>query len=279
MGGSDVSGDEFPAVPNDDPAFDTSVAHQARFYNYLLGGKDHYAADRAYAKSLTTIYPALPAVVRANREFLGRAVRFLAGEAGLSQFLDIGTGIPAPGSPHEVAQEVRPESRVVYVDNDPVVLAHARAFRAGRGPGATDYVMADVRDPEAILRRAAKTLDFSEPVGLLLIAVLHSIPDRDDPYRAVATLLDALPSGSYLAVTHGTSDQAGPEAKARGAELTRRQSRHQYTVRSRAEVERFFEGLDLVEPGLVPHQDWRPDRKDEEMAGVIALWAGVARKP
>ncbi|MBO0804188.1 MAG: SAM-dependent methyltransferase [Nocardiopsaceae bacterium] len=278
-GGGGADGDGFPSAPKDDLVFDTSVAHQARLYNYLLGGKDHYAADRAYARSLTAINPAVPAMARANRDFLGRAVRFLAGEAGVSQFLDIGTGIPAPGGTHEVALSVRPDARIVYVDNDPVVLAHAHAFRTGHGPGATDYVDADVRDPEAILRRAAKTLDFGEPVGLLLLMILHAIPDGDDPYGAVATLVDALPSGSYLAVSHMTADQAGPEADERFREITRRESRHQYTNRSRAEVARFFEGLDLVEPGLVPHQDWRPDREDKEMAGIISLWAGVARKP
>ncbi|MBO0804189.1 MAG: SAM-dependent methyltransferase [Nocardiopsaceae bacterium] len=273
-----TGGGEFPATGNDEPVLDTSVAHHARLYNYLLGGKDHYAADRAYAKSLTAIYPGVPATARANRDFLGRAVRFLAGEEGLSQFLDIGTGIPAPGSTHEVALKARPDARIVYVDNDPVVLAHAHAFRAGRGSGTTDYVMADLRDPEAILRRAGQTLDFGKPVGLLLLGVLHAVGDDDNPHRIVATLVDALPSGSYLAVTHAGSDLVTPELEARGTEVTRRQSRHQYTVRPRAEVERFFRGLDLVEPGLVQPQYWRPDRQggsDQD----IPLWAGVARKP
>lgn len=265
-------------VSDDDPAFDTSVAHQARFYNYLIGGKDHFAADRDYAESLLTVYPGLAATARANRAFLWRSVRFLAGEAGLSQFLDIGTGIPAPGSTHETAQEVRPDSRVVYVDNDPVVLAHARAFLVGRAPGSTDYLDADLHDPGRILAESARTLDFSRPVGLLLVAILHAFSDAEDPYGIVATLLDALPAGSYLALTHWGPDPASPDADARVGELTRQRSRQQYTPRDYDAVARFFDGLELAEPGLVQVQEWRAPGK-QDTGGQPVWWAGVARKP
>jgi S-adenosyl methyltransferase len=273
-----VTSEEFPnTVDDDDPAFDMSVSHQARGYNYMLGGKDHFAADRAYVDAVADAYPGAAATVYANRAFLGRAVRFLAGDAGLSQFLDIGTGIPGPGSTHKVAQEVRPDSRIVYVDNDPVVLSHARAFLIGREPGSTDYLDADLRNPEHILERAEQTLDFSQPVGLLLIAVLHAIPDQDDPHRIIATLIDALPSGSYLALTHGTLDGIGTEIGAKVVDLTRQMSHQQYAFRDRAEIARFFCGLDLAEPGIVKPQDWRPGPRDHVTENV-ALWAGVARK-
>jgi hypothetical protein len=273
-----VGADRFPAAaPGGDQAFDTSVAHQARVYNYLLGGKDHYQADREWVDAMTAVYPGMATTARANRAFLGRVVRFLAGEAGVSQFLDIGTGIPAPGSTHEVAQEVRPDSRIVYVDYDPVVLSHARAFLVGREPGSTDYLDADLRDTEAILEQAARTLDLSKPVGLLLIAILHAIPDKDDPYRIVAALLDALPSGSYLAIMHGTTDELGTETGTKFTKATGDKSRQQYATRSKAEVARFFDGLDLVDPGLVHPQDWRTDPRDES-DGTTILWSGVARK-
>ncbi|MBO0804191.1 MAG: SAM-dependent methyltransferase [Nocardiopsaceae bacterium] len=272
-----MTSDEFPdTVSDDDPAFDTSVAHQARMYNYLLGGKDHYAPDRAFARELEAIFPNAVVAARANRDFLGRAVRFLAGEAGLSQFLDIGTGIPAPGSTHEVAQEVRPDARIVYVDHDPVVLSHARAFLVGRDPGTTEYLDADLRQPEVILERAAGILDFSKPVGLLLLAILHAIPDGDDPYGAVATLVDVLPSGSYVAISHGTGDQAGPDAKEKVDDVANRMSHEKYDFRSRAGVARFFEGLDLIEPGLVPPHEWRPGPRELVSNDVLV---GVGRKP
>ena len=275
-----MTAEEFPeTVRDDDPAFNTSVAHHARVYNYLLGGKDHYEADREYAEQVEAFSPGLRAAARANRAFLGRAVRFLAGEAGVSQFLDIGTGIPGPGSTHEVAQEVRPDSRIVYVDFDPVVLAHARAFLVAREPGSTDYIDADLRDPERILGQARKTLDFSQPVGLLLVAILHAIPDEDDPYGIVSALMDALPSGSYLAISHWGREQANEEGEKQVEDLARTRSRQQYTARSMEEVARFFDGLEVVEPGVVPVQDWRPGA-GKPPAGRIALApAGVARKP
>ena len=274
-----MTSDEFPPPWDDEhPAFDTSVSHQARVYDYWLGGKDNFAADRAFGDALDAVYPGIAATARANRAFLGRVVRFLAGEAGVSQFLDIGTGIPAPGSTHEVAQEVRPDSRIVYVDNDPVVLSHARALLTGRAPGTTDYLDADLHDPGRILREAARTLDFARPVGLLLLSLLHAFPDSDDPYGIVATLMDTLPSGSYLALTHWGADPASPAAETKVGELTREMSHQQYNARSQAEVGRFFDGLELIEPGLTRVQDWRPG-PGKEPARDLVWWAGVARKP
>lgn len=265
-------------ISDEDPAFDTSVAHQARVYNYLLDGKDHFAADRAYVDELMTVYPGIKATARLNREFLGRAVQFMARDAGLSQFLDIGTGIPAPGSTHEVAQDVRPDARIVYVDKDPVVLSYARALLVGREPGTTDYIDADFHHPELILERASETLDFSQPVGLLLIAILHAIPGAEEPYRIVSTLLDALPSGSYLAATHWVTDEASREEEAKATDLSRQKSHHQYVARSHAEIARFFDGLDLAEPGLVPVQDWRPVHEDQSAADSMPLLGGVGKK-
>jgi hypothetical protein len=259
-------------------AFDTSVAHQARFYDYLLGGKDNFAADRAYAEAMIAAYPGLLPAARANRAFLGRAVRFLAGEAGIAQFLDIGTGIPSRGSTHEVAQQVKPDSRIVYVDNDPVVLSHARALLIGGESGTTDYLDEDARHPETILDRAAQTLDFTRPVGVLLIAILHAIPDEDDPHQIVRTLMDAMPSGSYLVLTHMNSDLFSPAEKENLLGITREMSHQQYSFSSRAEVARFFDGLDLVAPGLIRAEEWRPDPADQATA-TTSLLAGVGRKP
>jgi hypothetical protein len=276
--------EEFPdTVSDDNPAFDSTVSHQARVYNYLLGGKDYFAADRAYADALAGIYPGVAATARANRDFLGRAVRFMAGEAGLSQFLDIGTGIPAQGSTHEIAQEVRPDSRIVYVDNDPVVLSHARAFLVGREPGTTDYLDADLHDPGRILQEAARTLDFTRPVGLLLVAILHAIPDQHDPYGIVATLMDALPAGSYLVVSHWAKDEDDRDSVAKVTNAARELSRHQYTARSEAEIARFFDGLELAAPGLISAQNWRPAPQDhaaqnQATGKPMPLLAGVGRK-
>src|ERR1700729_2608002 len=175
------------------PPFDTSVANQARIYDYLLGGKDNYAADREAVDAVLKIAPEMGFTARANRAFLGRAVRYLVAEAGIRQFLDIGTGIPTAGNTHQVAQAIAPESRVVYVDYDPIVLAHARALLTSTDAGATEYIDADLRDTGTILERAAQLLDFTKPVALTLVAILHAIPPADDPYAIVAKLLDAIP--------------------------------------------------------------------------------------
>jgi len=258
------------------PEYDTSVAHIARVYDYWLGGKDNYAADRVVAEQVMQAYPDIVYSVRANRAFLARTFRYLAAEEGIRQFLDVGTGLPTANNTHEVAQSVAPECRVVYVDNDPIVLSHARALLASDPAGVTDYIDADLRDTAATLAGAAQTLDFSEPVAVMLLGTLHMIPDQDDPYAIVAALMQGVPPGSFLAVSHPASDIAAAE----GAEAARRynaQAAESATFRSRAEVMRLFDGLDLVEPGVVRVPEWRP-RSEMEAKSPSNLWGGVARK-
>jgi S-adenosyl methyltransferase len=257
--------------------FDTSVAHQARMYDYLLGGKDNYAADRAAAEELTRIWPEMTFTALANRAFLGRAVRYLAAEAGIRQFLDIGTGIPTAGNTHQVAQAIAPESRVVYVDYDPVVLAHARALLISSEAGATDYIDADLRDTGTILAQAAELLDFTRPVAITLLAILNAIPDSDGPYAIVARLMDAVPSGSYLAISHGGSDLLSQEALDGLTDVANRSIQQKVIYRTREQVARFFEGTDLVEPGLVRVEEWRPEPGTNE-TGKSSGWCAVGRK-
>jgi hypothetical protein len=257
--------------------FDTSKAHQARMYDYLLGGKDNYAADRAAVEAALKVWPDMAVGTRANRAFLGRAVRYLTAQAGIRQFLDIGTGIPTAGNTHEIAQEIAPQTRVVYVDYDPVVLAHARALLTSGEAGATEYIDADLRDTGTILSQAAGLLDFSQPVAITLLTILHAIPDSDDPYAIVARLMGAVPPGSYLAISHGASDLLDQEIW-RGVDDSWKDTvQQQFTWRSREQVARFFAGLDLVEPGLVPVEKWRPEPGTSE--GKSAGWGAVARKP
>jgi hypothetical protein len=257
--------------------FDTSVAHQARMYDYLLGGKDNYAADRAAAEAWRELDPDIVFGARANRAFLGRAVRYLTAEAGIRQFLDIGTGIPTAGNTHQVAQAIAPESRVVYVDYDPTVLAHARALLQSGEAGATDYIDADLRDTGTILTQAAGLLDFTRPVAVTLMAVLHAIPDSDGPFAIVADLMDAVPSGSYLALTHSASDLLGTEQRQGLENVNNRMIHQQFTYRSREQVARFFASMDLLAPGLVRVEEWRPD-PGPAGEGKSHLWSGVGRK-
>jgi hypothetical protein len=260
------------------PPFDTSVAHQARVYDYFLGGKDNYAADRAAAEASLKVNPDLVPSAYANRAFLGRAIGFLAGQAGIRQFLDIGTGIPTAGNTHQVAQAIAPESRVVYVDYDPIVLAHARALLTSHAAGATEYVDSDLRDTGTILEQAARLLDFGQPVAVSLISILHAIPDDDDPYGIVARLLDAVPSGSYLAISHMGSDLMAPETLREMDAVWKRTSQQQYTPRSRDQVARFFEGADLVEPGVVRVEEWRPE-PGTDVARKSIMWSAVGCRP
>jgi trans-aconitate methyltransferase len=256
---------------------DTSVARQARIYDYLLGGKDNFAADREAAEQAIAAFPGLVTWARRNRAFLARAVSYLVAEAGVRQFLDIGTGLPTANNTHEVAQRIAPETRVVYVDNDPVVLIHAQSLLNSAPEGATAFVQADLRDPEAILARAADTLDLSRPVALMLLAILHVIPDADDPWGMVGRLMAGLAPGSYLVISHPARD-IHPEQV---AEMTKRFNQRLGSVvsagRTRDEVARFCAGLDLVEPGIVSTPRWRPG------AGVSPAddpaYAAVARKP
>jgi len=257
------------------PLLDTGVADPARVYDYWLGGKDHFAADRKAAEAGAEAFPGVAVSVRANRAFLTRTVRFLA-EAGVRQFIDIGAGLPTTDNTHEVAQAVTPESRVVYVDHDPVVVLHAQALHTGKAAGATHYVNADLRDPERILQEAAPPLDLTQPTAVLLLGVLHFIQDDEAPQLIVGALLDALPAGSYLAVSHLASDLYPEQMTA----LARAVSEHisvDVTPRSGAEVSRFFHGLELVDPGVVQVSRWRPRTELEGNAPAI-LWGGVARK-
>jgi S-adenosyl methyltransferase len=257
--------------------FDTSVAHQARMYDYLLDGKDNYAADRAATEAWIEIDPDIAFTVRANRAFLGRVVRYLAADAGVRQFLDIGTGIPTAGNTHQVAQAIGPESKVVYVDYDPVVLAHARALLTSGEAGATEYIEADLRDTGTILTQAAELLDFTKPVAITLLAILHVVPDADDPHAIVSRLLDAMPAGSYLALSHLGTDLLDRDKQDGVRDVADRLIRQMPTYRSREQVARFFDGTDLVAPGLVRVEEWRPEPEAGKTARS-SLWCGAGRK-
>jgi S-adenosyl methyltransferase len=265
-----------PPSAQDAVSFDTSVAHIARVYDYWLGGKDNFAADRAAGDEALQAYPDLVSSVRANRAFLARGVRYLAAEAGIRQFLDIGTGIPTANNTHEVAQSVAPESRVVYVDNDPIVLAHARALLVSGPSGATDYLDADLRDVAHVLDYARGRLDFGRPVGVMLVAVLHLIGPEDDPYGIVCQLMDAVPPGSYLLLSHVASD-IEPEKMAEMGKRLNRLLAQKGTYRSQPEVAAFFGGLDVAPPGVVPVPQWRPD-SEMEAGRRAAMWGGIGRK-
>jgi S-adenosyl methyltransferase len=264
------------------PEIDTSVAHGARTYDYWLGGKDNYAADRALGDLIRERIPTISAMALANRAFLTRAVRYLAREAGIRQFLDIGTGIPTAPNVHQIAQAVDPAARVVYVDNDPIVLAHARALMASTPEGRTAFLLGDFTDPDAILAspQLRATLDLGEPVGLLLVAMLMYFDPAEghDPYPVVDALLDALPAGSHVAISHPTGDFA-PDTMA-AAQAVIRQAGITFVPRSHTEVTRFFAGLGLVDPGVVPVLAWRPDAQDTPAVDPKSAyyWAGMARK-
>jgi len=270
-----VTADESP--PQDSGhGFDTSVAHMARIYNYWLGGKDNFAADREAADMALQADPERAWSVRSNRAFLARAVRYLAGEAGIRQFLDIGTGIPTADNTHEVAQKVAPEARVVYVDNDPIVLSHAKALLKSTKQGACAYIDADLRDTGQILAEAAQTLDFSRPVAVMLIAVMQVVLEDEAAGRIVAELLDAVPPGSFLALSHPANDLGGPhrnEVRARMNQMMR----SPVTGRNQEQVAKLFTGLDVLDPGVVVVSQWRPD-SDLEVRMPAFLWGGVAGK-
>ena len=262
------------------PEIDTSRPHSARVYDYMIGGKNNFAADRETAAQVLRHSPNAHTAARENRAFLGRAVRYLTAEAGIRQFLDIGTGLPTTNSVHEVAQSVDPSCRVVYADNDPLVLVHARALLTSSAAGRTAYINADARDPGAILDNPVvrDTLDFGQPVGLMLVALLHFVPDEDKPAEIVATLLDALPSGSYLTASHLTmehdTDAAGRGLQAmRGAGISMQK-------RASDEFARLaFTGLELVPPGVVLVSEWRPPGAGPRPAPAeVNCYGGVARK-
>jgi hypothetical protein len=255
----------------------TDIPHIARIYDYWLGGKNNFAADRQVAEQMSQVSPSIAEGVRANRAFLVRTVRYLAEQAGVRQFLDIGTGLPSPGNTHEVAQSVASQTRVVYTDNDPIVLTHARALLTSGPDGATAYLDADVRDPEKILAGAAGLLDFTRPVAVLLLAVLHVIADDEDPYRIVARLMAPLPPGSFLVISHGATDIEPEMMAALAARLDKMMPPGQRPAfRDRAQVARFFGGLDLVDPGLVPIARWRPDPA-ADLNVLAPSWGAVGR--
>jgi S-adenosyl methyltransferase len=258
--------------------FDTSVAHPARVYDAWLGGKDHFAADRAAAEQVMRTNPGIVPAVRSNRAFLARVVRFLAGDAGVRQFLDLGTGLPSANNVHEVAQSVVGDAKVVYVDFDPIVLAHARALLTGT-PGTVAYIQADLRDTSAILAEAARVLDFHRPVAVMLLMTLQFVLDEDDPYRLVKTYMDAVPPGSYLVVSHPASDGGAPAVAAnKGTARYNELVATKMIRRNRDEVLRFFEGLEILEPGLVHMAQWRPDRDDVAPGRLSPAYCAVARK-
>jgi SAM-dependent methyltransferase len=254
----------------------SSVAHEARVYDYLLGGKDNFAVDREAAEQALKINPDAASTARANRAFLARATSYLVGEAGIRQFLDIGAGMPTNNNIHEVAQSFAPQSRVVYVDHDPIVLSHARALLTSAPQGRTDYIEADLREPERILAEAARTLDFGRPVAVMLIAILHLIPDQDDPYDLVRRLADAVVPGSYFVITHTASDIGGGEMVSMASRMTELMAQPS-VPRSYEQVARFFAGLHMLEPGLVRVPEWRPDPDDDATARA-QMWGGIGLK-
>jgi hypothetical protein len=256
------------------PKIDTTVPHSARIWNYWLGGRDNYPVDRAAGDRYREAYPQIVDVARAGRYFLARSVRFLAAEAGVRQFIDVGTGLPAPDNTHEVAQRTAAQCRVVYVDNDPLVLAHARALLTSTPEGSCDYADADMRDPDAILTAAARSLDLTQPVAVLFIGVLGHIADYAESRAIVAAMLGGVPAGSYLALR----DSIGGQARSKANEQYDQTGAVPYVSRTAEQVEGYFTGLDLVPPGVVPVGDWRPDPSPFSPAQVDSL-AGVGRKP
>jgi len=260
------------------PGIDTTIPHSARMYDWWLGGKDNFASDRELGAMFVEAIPTIRTMAQENRAFMHRSTRFLV-EQGIDQFLDIGTGIPTKPNLHETAQRINPEARVVYVDNDPIVLVHARALMVGDERGRTEYIDADLSEPEKILADPAltATLDLSRPVGLMLIAVLMLLADDEDPWGKAKVLMDAVPSGSYVAITHPGQD-FNPEAMA-AIVAAAQQGQVTLVPRVRDDVARFFADWELVDPGVSPVMGWRPDGEPPDDPNAAYYWAGVARKP
>jgi hypothetical protein len=256
-----------------EPKVDTTRPSSARVWNYLLGGKDNFAVDREMGDQIQAAFPAIVVVAREQRKFLTRAVTYLAGTAGVRQFLDIGTGLPTANNTHEVAQRVAPESRIVYVDNDPLVLVHARALLTSSPEGVTDYVDSDVEDPDKILAEAARTLDFTQPVAVTMLGILGNVADYEEARSIVKRLVDALPSGSYLTISDGTNTS---EEIVEGQRVAN-QGGHPYNLRTPEEIAGYFDGLELVEPGVVSIPHWRPE--PGAVPSAMDGYCGVGRKP
>ena len=256
------------------PRLDTKVPHSARVWNYWVGGKDNFAADRAAGDQVIAAFPEVVEIARASRAFLARAVRYLVSEAGARQFLDIGTGLPTASNTHEVAQAIAPECRIVYVDNDPLVLQHARALLTSSSAGACDYINADVHDPDDILQEAARTLDFNQPIALMMLGILGNVDDYDEARSIVRRFLDAVPPGSHLVVNDGIKTA---ELHAE-AERTAHEAGHEYHLRTPEQIAGYFEDLVLVEPGVVPTPLWRPGATIERPT-ELAVHCGVGYRP
>jgi S-adenosyl methyltransferase len=258
------------------PEINTNVPQTARIWNYWLGGKDHYPVDRQVGDQILEAFPAIVENARASRAFLARAVRYLAGEAGIRQFLDIGTGLPTADNTHQVAQAVAPECRIVYVDNDPIVLAHARALLTSSPEGKTAYIDADLRDPDKILQEAARTLDFTQPIAIMLMGILGHIADDDEAQSIVKRLAGGVRSGSYLTMNDGTDTS---EEVVEAARIWNQSANPTYHLRSPDRIARFFDGLELVEPGVVSPPRWRPEPGPSGLPAEIDSACGVGRKP
>ncbi|MGW5656014.1 SAM-dependent methyltransferase [Streptomyces humi] len=257
---------------------DTKTAHNARVWNYWQGGKDNYEVDQQVGDHVAGMIPVIRDIARADREFLGRAVRCLAEEHGIRQFLDIGTGLPALENTHEIAQRIAPESRIVYVDNDPIVLAHARALLTSSPEGATDYIDADVHDADTILRISGRTLDFTEPTALMLLGILNFVLDGDEARAIARRLVEALPPGSFLVLTHPTTEpELGGDLQLEAMEFWNANAKPPVTARSSEEVAQYFDGLTLLEPGLVSCSLWRPEPGEDP--AVVPQLGAVALKP
>ncbi len=273
--------DDVPTAQSPRPAIDTTVPHSARIWNYWLGGKDNYEVDRAVGEQIRQLHPMIGDYARADRLFLGRAVRYLAKDEEIRQFLDIGSGLPTVDNTHEVAQAAAPESRIVYVDNDPLVLAHAAGLLTSTPEGATDYIHADLRDADRILTEAARALDFSKPIALTMLGVVIFIGDDEDPYGKVRRFVDVLPSGSYLVLSHTVTRPDMPEVDAAVA-FWNEHGTPRLTQRTPEQITRFFDGLELLEPGVVSCSRWRPEATpsgEPGEPGEVAMFGGVARKP
>jgi O-methyltransferase involved in polyketide biosynthesis len=270
-----VSGNQSPSGGSVRP--NTGVAHNARVWNHWIGGKDNYEVDQQVGDQVASMFPVIRDVARADRDFLGRAVHFLAAECGVRQFLDIGTGLPTMDNTHEIAQRIAPESRIVYVDNDPTVLVHARALLTGTPEGATDYIDADVHHPDAIIEAARSTLDFSRPIAVMMLGILNFVLDTAQARDIVHRITAAGPSGSYLALTHPTTNaDLGGEGNIEAMKFWNDNAKPPITARSRAEIMAFFDGLDLLPPGLVSCAQWRAE---PELPAAVPQFGAVAVKP